>query len=61
VIIWIAIIVGLAIGLHLGAGQAHYRHARASGRSRKSSLFIGSRGVWASVPVGGGFRIGHRL
>jgi hypothetical protein len=58
------IIAGLVIyaAFHLGAGHAHYRHQRAHGR-RGVSVYWNSarRGPWVSVPLPGGFRVGHRL
>ncbi len=57
-VIVIAVIVYLAF--HLGAGHAHYRHARAHGLA--SNFYWSSvRGPYPSVRLPGGFRVGHRL
>jgi hypothetical protein len=58
----IALIAVLAIGylaFHLGAGHAHYRHARARGL-RPNFYWSSVMGPYASVKVGG-FRVGHKL
>lgn len=64
IIVVTAVIVGL-ITFWLGHGHANYRHARTcrSGHRRPSLFASLGRGpfVWGSVPVGGGFRLGHRL
>jgi hypothetical protein len=52
---------------HLGAGSAHYRHAKAgcarTGHRRPNIWASLGRGpfVWLSVPLPGGFRIGRKL
>jgi hypothetical protein len=57
----VAVVVGYLL-FHLGAGHAHYRHHRAHGR-RGVSVYWNSamRGPWVSVPLPGGFRVGHKL
>jgi len=57
----IGAIIGLLVGFHGGHGAASYRHARASGRGRTPSLYLGARGPWISVPGPFGTRIGHKL
>jgi hypothetical protein len=64
----VGLVVGVALGFHGGSGAAHYRHFRngcAAGRGhRRPSVWAClGRGafVWLSVPVGAGFRLGHRL
>ena len=46
---------------HIGHGTSSYRHARAGGRGRRPSLYIGARGPWLTVPGPFGTRIGHRI
>jgi hypothetical protein len=56
------IVAALIVGFHFGHGHANYRHARASGRKPRLFASLG-RGafIWGSVPVGEGFRLGHKL
>jgi hypothetical protein len=67
IVIIIGVIAGIIIGFHTGSGHAHYRHQKAgcarTSRRRPSLWAALGRGafVWLSVPVGGGFRLGHRL
>jgi hypothetical protein len=60
-IVIIAIVAALIVGHHAGHGHANYRHARAQGRRRTPSLYLGARGAWVSIPGPFGTRIGHRL
>ena len=61
------VIFGMYVALHSGAGHAHYRHQRAGcARTghRKARVYASlARGPYVrmSVPVGGGFRISHKL
>lgn len=59
-IIVIVIAVGLYLAFHVGAGHAHYRHARAHGLS-PNFYWSSVRGPYASVRLPGGFRVGHRV
>jgi hypothetical protein len=61
-------VIGLLVGVHGGSGYTHYRHQRAGCPQgtghRKPRLFASlARGVfvWGSLPLGDGFRIGHKL
>jgi hypothetical protein len=60
-LIVIAIVIVYA-AFHLGSGHAHYRHHRGHGR-RGIGIYWNSvgRGPWVSIPLPGGFRVGHRL
>jgi len=60
VLIVIFVIVGLYVGLHLGAGHTHHRYARAHGLSPNLYWSLG-RGPYASIRLPGGFRVSHRL
>jgi hypothetical protein len=60
-IVVIAIVAALFVGHHVGHGHANYRFARAQGRHRTASLYLGARGPWVSIPGPFGTRIGHRL
>lgn len=62
--IWLwCVILGTCAYLlfHGGHGVSNYRHGRARGLGRRPSLYLGVRGPWLSLPVPGGFTIGHRL
>ncbi len=56
----IVIAAVLYAGFHLGAGHAHYRHAKAAGL-RPNFYWSSARGPYASIRLPGGFRVGHRL
>lgn len=56
----IVVIVLLYLMFHVGAGHAHYRHARAAGL-RPNFYWSSVRGPYASVRLPGGFRVGHKL
>lgn len=62
IVVTAVIVAAVLVGAHFGAGATHHRYQRAMGR--KPRLFASlSRGafVWGSLPLPGGFRIGHRL
>ena len=56
----IVVITAIAyLAFHVGAGHAHYRHAKA--HSLRPNFYWSSvMGPYASVKVGG-FRVGHKL
>lgn len=56
----VAIVVAYVI-FHVGHGTSSYRHARAQGRRRSPSLYLGARGPWVTIPGPFGTRIGHRV
>ena len=64
VILW-AVAIGAAagalVGVYVGAAHAHYRHARQGGHPRRAAARLSRGGVWVSLPLPGGFRVGRRL
>ena len=60
VIVW-ALVIGAAAGAYVGAAHAHYRHARQAGHPRRAAARLSRGGVWVSLPLPGGLRIGRRL
>lgn len=59
----VTVIVVAVIGhaaCYLGAGHTRHRCARAHGL-RPSLYWSLGRGLWASVRLPGGFRVGHRV
>jgi hypothetical protein len=69
--VWAGVAIGLVavyIAFHAGSGAAHYRHQRAgcagTVRRRRPSVWASlGRGPYVrlSVPIGGGFRLTHKL
>jgi hypothetical protein len=59
---WIiaAVVVGYLL-FHAGHAHANYRHGRARGRRGIGLVWYAGLGPWVSVPLPGGFRVGHRL
>jgi H+/Cl- antiporter ClcA len=60
-VVIIIIVIGYLV-LHLAAGHARYAHHRRRGR-RGVNLYWSSvrRGLWVSIPLPGGFRLGRHL
>ena len=59
-IVIIAAVIAYA-AFHLGHGHANIRHGRARGLAPSVYWRSGMRGLWVSVRLPGGFRVGHRL
>jgi hypothetical protein len=57
----IAAAVVAYLGFHIGHGHANYRHYRSRGLAPSIYWRAGMRGLWLSVRLPGGFRIGHKL
>jgi hypothetical protein len=58
-LILLGVIVYLAF--HVGHGVSNYRHGRRHGRRGIGLVWYLGRGPWVSVPLPGGFRVGHKL
>jgi len=54
-------VLGGLVGAYVGAAHAHYRHARQGGHPRRAAARLSRAGVWVSLPLPGGFRVGRRL
>jgi len=60
-LIAVLIIAALVAGHHAGHAHANYRYYRAQGRRGIDLFWSSARGPYVSIPVAGGFRIGHAV
>jgi len=57
-LIVVAVVVYLVV--HFAGGARHHRRARSRGM-RPNLYYTYGRGIWGSVRLPGGFRVGHKL